>query len=137
MRRNSFASPANNSRSPHPCARRDCCEESKRCETMRDANQEWARWQAATGFERRVQEFAKAHRFTPGITDKEHIAGRRIELARELEGKHLIYLDTKHWVSPCHIVPPSSQRVAVYDDVLALLESLRQKGRVCCPLSSM
>jgi hypothetical protein len=103
---------------------------------MSGANHEWSSWEASIGFQRRVQEALKRHRDIPNKTASEYLAERRVELARELEGKKLIYLDTKHWVNLCHVVVQSSRQLAIYDEVLHLLESTRQKGRICCPVSS-
>jgi hypothetical protein len=72
----------------------------------------------------------------PEITPEEYLSQKRIELARQLDGKKLIYLDTKHWVNLCHVVADSPKKDAVYDMMLGLLEPLRQKERICCPLSS-
>ncbi len=103
---------------------------------MTNADQDWAHWAAATGITRRGQELVEDHRCAQEITAEEYLAKRRIELARELGGKKLIYLDTKHWVNLCHVVVQSPKREAIYDTMLGLLEVLRQKGRICCPVSS-
>ena len=103
---------------------------------MNGTSEEWARWEAASGFKRRVHDLAEKHRLTPDVSAEAFLANRRTELARELEGKELIYLDAKHWINLRHIVVQSAQRTVVYDEMLGLLELLRQRGRICCPVSS-
>ena len=63
---------------------------------MSDSNRAWAHWQAATGFQRRVQQLVEKHRKNAGLAASEYLAERRAELADELVGKQIIYLDTKH-----------------------------------------
>jgi hypothetical protein len=95
----------------------------------------WNRWEATTDFRRRVQESAARHRLSPDVSPEAYLEGKRVELERELEGKILIYLDTKHWVNLCNVVVQSQNSLPIYDTILAHLEPLRQKGRICCPLS--
>jgi len=96
----------------------------------------WEQWEAATGFRGRVQKLAEKHRADRVTSPDKYLAQRRGELVREIENKKLIYLDTKHWVNLCNVVVLSSQRKPIYDEILGLLELLRQKGRICCPVSS-
>jgi hypothetical protein len=96
----------------------------------------WEQWEAATGFRDRVQKLAEKHRCDRATSPEKYLAQRRSELACEIENKNLIYLDTKHWVNLCNVVVLSSQKKPIYDDILGLLELLRQKRRICCPVSS-
>lgn len=96
----------------------------------------WAGWGEATGVQRRVKESAQRHRASPDISSAAYLATKRTELAEELQGKRLIYLDTKHWVNLCHVVVQAHQQKGIYDDILHLLGTLRQKGRICCPVSA-
>lgn len=66
----------------------------------------------------------------------EHLAVKRAELAADLDGRCLIYLDTKHWVNLCNVLVASSQQLAIYSEIFKLLKSLRMSGCICCPLSS-
>jgi len=103
---------------------------------MSDASDEWARWEAMTGFRRRVREYAEKHRIALTVTPEEYLAQKQGELARKLEGKNLIYLDTKHWVNLCRVVVHSPQFLPIYDEILGLLRLLRRKDCICCPVSS-
>ena len=103
---------------------------------MSEAKKEWARWEETTGFRRRVQQLAEKHRADPITTPEAYLAQKRAGLARELEGRTLIYLDTKHWVHLCHVVVQSPRLLPIYQEILGLLELLRQKGCICCPVSS-
>lgn len=97
---------------------------------------DWAQWAASSEFQRRVQRSVEKHRGTAATTPERYLEQRRAELARELEGKKLIYLDTKHWVNLCHVLVQRPKREPLYDLILGLLEELRQKGRICCPVSA-
>jgi len=103
---------------------------------MSGASQEWARWEATTGFQRRVQQLVEKHRKNAELAAREYLEARRAELAHEPEAKQLIYLDTKHWVNLCNVVVQSPQAVPAYDEILGSLEILRQKRRICCPISA-
>jgi hypothetical protein len=96
----------------------------------------WEPWEAATDFQSRIQKLVEKHRADRDTSPEKYLAQRRSELAREIENKKLIYLDTKHWVNLCNVVVLSSQKKPIYDEILGLLELLRQKGRICCPVSS-
>src|SRR6185437_9366000 len=96
----------------------------------------WEQWEATTGFRGRVQKLAEKHRADSATSPEKYLAQKRSELAREIENKKLIYLDTKHWVNLCHVIVLNPQSSAIYNEILGLLESLRQKGRICCPVSS-
>ena len=87
----------------------------------------WVQWEAATGFRGRVQKLAEKHRCDRATSPEKYLAQRRSELAREMENKKLIYLDTKHWVNLCHVVVQSSQKSPIYDEILVTLELLRKK----------
>lgn len=103
------------------------------------ANQQennWAQWAASSEFRRRMQQSVQRHRATAATTPEGYLERRRAELARELEGKKLVYLDTKHWVNLCHVLVQRPKREPVYDEILGLFEALRQKGQICCPVSS-
>lgn len=103
---------------------------------MNKVKSQWARWEASSDFQHRVQESIERHRRNRTVGPIEYLAQRRSDLVRELDGKKIIYLDTKHWVHLCHIVVQSPKRIPLYDEILGLLELLRQKGRICCPVSS-
>lgn len=96
----------------------------------------WSQWESASGLRRRVQQSIERHRVAATATPERYLEQKREELARELEGKKLIYLDTKHWVNLCHVLVQSPVRAPVYDVILGLLEALRQNGRICCPVSA-
>jgi len=96
----------------------------------------WEQWGAATGFRGRVQKLAEKHRADRATSPEKYLEQRRGELAREMENKKLIYLDTKHWVNLCNVIVLSSQKTPIYNKIMGLLELLRQRGRSCCPVSS-
>jgi hypothetical protein len=100
------------------------------------AGNNWRDWEARTHFRRRAQELADRHRANPDLTAQEYLGQMRIELAGDLEDKKLIYLDTKYWVNLRHVVTQSPLLLPIYDEILGLLELLRQKKRICCPTSS-
>jgi len=56
-------------------------------------------------------------------------------LSAYLSDKKLIYLDTCHWVNLRHVMLQSEKRQPPYDRILGLLENLRSKKRICCPVS--
>jgi hypothetical protein len=95
----------------------------------------WEQWEAATGFRGRVQKLAEKHRADRAMSPGDYLVQKRIELAHDIENKKLIYLDTKHWVNLCRVVQ-NSQDSPIYSEILGLLELLRQKSRICCPVSS-
>ena len=103
---------------------------------MSDNFDVWKDWQAKTDFQRRVQASVEKHRVSRNVTPEAYLTRKRTELAHELEGKILIYLDTKHWINLCNVVIQSKKSLPIYDDILGQLEHLRQKSRICCPVSS-
>jgi hypothetical protein len=103
---------------------------------MNGSSQGWARWEEATGFKSRVQQLVEKHLNNARLAASEYLAGRRARLSHELEDKQIIYLDTKHWVNLCNVVVQSPQAGPAYDQILGLLELLRRKGRICCPISA-
>ncbi len=103
---------------------------------MSATGEDWERWGETTGVRERVQKLVEKHRHAPKTTAGKYLAKKRIELARELEAGQIIYLDTKHWVNLCHVLVQSPKLDPAYNDILASLEMLRQKGRICCPVSS-
>ena len=103
---------------------------------MSDAIDLWAQWKTKTNFQRRVQASVEKHRISTNVTPEAYLKDKRIELVHELEGKTLIYLDTKHWVNLCNVVVQSKNALPIYDEILGSLEQLRRKGRICCPVSS-
>jgi len=102
---------------------------------MKNKGQDWERWYATFLDPSRVTELAEKHRRSPHLTADDYFEGKRIELARELEDKQLIYLDTNHWVNLCNVMVQSSKLIPAYHDILGLLETLRGRGRICCPVS--
>jgi len=96
----------------------------------------WEEWFATVDFRRRVQEFADKHRGDPQLSAEEYLGQKGADLAGELEDQELIYLDTKYWVNLRHVVVQSPLLIPIYDEILGLLELLRQKKRICCPMSS-
>lgn len=102
---------------------------------MNGAGSEWRQWGATTGLRNRVLHSVEKHR-ADATPAGEYLERKRRELAHELDGKILVYLDTKHWVNLCHVLVQSPKREPVYNAILELLEALRQKQRVCCPLSA-
>lgn len=100
---------------------------------MIDNFDDWATWQTKTGFHRQVQASLEKHRVSRNVTPDEYIASKRTQLAQQLEGKILIYLDTKHWVNMCNVVVQSKQSLPIYGEVLGQLERLRQKKTYLLP----
>ena len=96
----------------------------------------WEEWFATVDFRRWVQEFADKHRGDPQLSAEEYLGQKGADLAGELEDQELIYLDTKYWVNLRHVVVQSPLLIPIYDEILGLLELLRQKKRICCPMSS-
>src|SRR5450759_4843306 len=103
---------------------------------MNAIRQDWEHWEATTDFRARVQASVARHNAVPEITPEDYLSQKRIELARQLDGKKLIYLDTKHWVNLCDVLVKRKKDAPVYETILGLLEALRQRNRICCPLSA-
>jgi hypothetical protein len=103
---------------------------------MNAARQYWECWEAMTGFRARVKASVERHSVIPQITPEEYLSQRRAELTRQLGQTTLIYLDTKHWVSLCDVLVKRTKDTPIYDNILGLLEALRQRNRICCPLSA-
>ena len=99
-------------------------------------HQEWERWWAEAGLQSRLDEAFRKHLSSPETTFDEHLAKRRVDLNHELEGKKLVYMDTKHWVNLCHVVLKTRHATPLYTEVFGLLKLLRQKSRICCPVSA-
>ena len=102
---------------------------------MRENDSAWKRWTHRKSFQTRIESSIKSNRADSGTSPAEYIARRRSQLLQEIEGQKLIYFDTKHWVNLCHVVVQSGSATPVYDEILGLAETLRLKGRLCCPLS--
>jgi hypothetical protein len=81
------------------------------------------------------QESIARHQQSPGVSDEEYLDQKRAELSEYLEDKKLIYLDTCHWVNLRHVMLQSERHQPPYDRILQLLEDLRSKERICCPVS--
>jgi hypothetical protein len=97
---------------------------------------DWAEWESKTDFRQRVRNLAEKHRGFHNLTPEAYLTSKHAELARELADKTIIYLDTKHWVNLCNVVVQSKKLLPIYDEILGRLEHLRQRGRICCPISS-
>src|ERR1039457_6069036 len=102
---------------------------------MSSTDQNWEQWEAMPDFRRRAQKLIEKHRSIQKTSTEEYLAKKRSELALELEGKKLIYLDTNHWVNLCHTIVQNHQYLPVYNEILRLLETQRQKGHIYCPVS--
>ena len=106
------------------------------CEGASANPNEWEEWEIKTNFRRHVRDLADKQRCFRHVVPAAYLAGKHAELARELAGQTIIYLDTKHWVNLCNVVVQSKKLLPVYDEILGLLEKLRHKARICCPISS-
>jgi hypothetical protein len=93
-------------------------------------------WLTSPSIQERMRESTEAHQLDPGTTLEQHVARQRARLQEDLNGRTLIYLDTNHWVNLCHVVVQSNQQLPIYSQILGQLESLRQRNRICCPVSS-
>lgn len=76
------------------------------------------------------------HQASPYVTPEHYLQEKRAELAAYLAGKTLIYLDTCHWLNLRRVMLQSPDLRPPYDRILGLLEQLRGKERICCPVSS-
>lgn len=74
------------------------------------------------------------HRQHPEITASEHIDNLRYELGISLEGKTLIYLDTKYWVLLRDVVLGRTVETEI-KQIYEHLTQLTTKGIVLCPFS--
>ena len=103
---------------------------------MSEGNDSLSDWMASPSMQERMRKSTEAHQLDPRTTREQHIARQRVQLNADLNGKTLIYLDPKHWVNLCHVVVQSNRQLPIYSQILGQLESLRQRSRICCPVSS-
>lgn len=66
----------------------------------------------------------------------DYLETKRAELAADLAGKKLIYLDTCHWWRLVLARTQDAKKEPAYERILTTLERLRREQRVCCPVSS-
>ena len=81
------------------------------------------------------QESIARHEQSPEISEDEYLKHKRSELSAYLAHKKLIYLDTCHWVNLRHVMLQSEKRQPPYEQIFGLLEKLRAKDQICCPVS--
>jgi hypothetical protein len=82
-----------------------------------------------------MPESCALHQSQPDVSAFAYLQNKQLALQTELQGKTLIYLDTNHWLNLRHVVLRSQQACTRYAEMFQLLESLKQKNRVLCPLS--
>jgi hypothetical protein len=77
----------------------------------------------------------KQHAATPDTSPDAYLDQLRSDLADQLSNKTLIYLDTCHWINIRHVMLQSPHLKEPYDRILHLLELLRRKEKILCPVS--
>lgn len=74
------------------------------------------------------------HRTAPEVTLDQYVRGRQIQLARSIENRTAIYLDTKYWIIG-RDVEAGIRTVAAEVELFRLLRKLIKSGAVVCPIS--
>lgn len=69
------------------------------------------------------------------LSVEDYLDQKRADLAHQLAGKTLIYLDTCHWVKLRQVMLQHTKPQPAYERILKRLERLRHRERICCPLS--
>lgn len=74
------------------------------------------------------------HRMHPGVSARQHFQTLQAKLARELEGKKRIYLDTKYWVLLRDALL-NRPKAPIHAEILSSLRRLVSDGVAICPIS--
>lgn len=78
---------------------------------------------------------AAYHRQHPDISPEAHLSQKHLGLAKAMEGRTLIYLDTCHWIHLRHVLLQSTKELLVYKKILDQIDSLARDKRLLCPIS--
>jgi len=106
----------------------DCLKQGKVSPTFRRAF-------ASPEHDKLLHESASYHRQHPEISPEIHLFQKHLGLAKAIEGRTLIYLDTCHWIHLRHVLLNSTQALPVYKKILHVIDQLARNKRVLFPVS--
>jgi hypothetical protein len=90
---------------------------------------------ASPEHDRLMQESASYHRLHPEITSETYVSQKHLGLAKAMEGRTLIYLDTCHWIHLRHVLLKSVQALPIYQRILSVMDQHARNKRALCPVS--
>ena len=86
-------------------------------------------------FQEVLRESFERHTATPDVSPEEYLSFKHRQLRGILSGRKLVYLDTNHWINLRHVILSSPLERPGYRDMLAVLGTLQEQQRICCPVS--
>ncbi len=106
----------------------DCLRQGKISPTYRRAF-------ASPEHDKLMRESAAYHRQHPEVSADIHLFQKHLGLAKAIEGRSLIYLDTCHWINLRHVLLKSILTLPVYAKILNLIDQLACDNRILFPIS--
>lgn len=106
----------------------DCLRQGKISPTYRRAF-------ASPEHDKLMRESAAYHRQHPEVLADIHLFQKHLGLAKAIEGRSLIYLDTCHWINLRHVLLKSILTLPVYAKILNLIDQLACDNRILFPIS--
>src|SRR5688572_30732173 len=88
-----------------------------------------------SAFEEFNRESFRMHRESPEVSAEQYLSLRHSVLSKELTGKKLIYLDTRHWIHIRDVVRGKANAKIEHAAMFALLHQLRTDKKILCPVS--